>query len=210
MCCVTAWPTDNSAATTRPHWRTCSTHPGSVRCSSPGWGSRYVKPPPASPRSNEYPPSRARSTCGPSHGHWSPARRNDHPTGPDPELCTLCGCRATCRRNGTAWRSGGQHRRVAVTAVTLAHAVCWPHASQLRQRRDRIRGVALVVAEQPSRTSKRRTVTTVTGSALQQRRDPTLHERAERWEERLAIPVLVAALVSVPAVFLVTTTAGVS
>jgi len=66
------------------------------------------------------------------------------------------------------------------------------------------------VAEQPSRTSKRRTVTTVTGSALQQRRDPTLHERAERWEERLAIPVLVAALVSVPAVFLVTTTAGVS
>lgn len=50
----------------------------------------------------------------------------------------------------------------------------------------------------------------MSGRALQRRRDPTLHERAERWEERLAIPVLAAALVSVPAIFLVTTTDGVS
>lgn len=40
--------------------------------------------------------------------------------------------------------------------------------------------------------------------ALEQRRDPSSQERAERWEERLAIPVLVAALLSVPAVFLMT------
>jgi len=66
------------------------------------------------------------------------------------------------------------------------------------------------VVEQRTGTSKRRTATAVTGSALQQRRDPTLHERAERWERRLAIPVLVAALVSVPAIFLMTTTEGVS
>src|SRR5699024_12219990 len=98
-------------------------------------------------------------------------------------------------------------RRAArdLAAPPSPHAVCWTDAPQRAQRRNRARGVPLVVVEQRTGTSKRRTATAVTGSALQQRRDPTLHERAERWERRLAIPVLVAALVSVPAIFLMTT-----
>lgn len=42
-------------------------------------------------------------------------------------------------------------------------------------------------------------------SSLEAPRDPEKQERAERWEGRLAIPVLVAALISVPAIFLMTT-----
>lgn len=52
---------------------------------------------------------------------------------------------------------------------------------------------------------KRRTVTAVSGRSLDQPRHPERQERAERWEDRLAIPVLIAALMSVPAVFLMTT-----
>lgn len=45
--------------------------------------------------------------------------------------------------------------------------------------------------------------------ALEQRRDPALHERAEHWEQRLAVPVLIAAVVSVPAIFLMAAADGV-
>lgn len=56
---------------------------------------------------------------------------------------------------------------------------------------------------------KKRMATAMSERSLERHSDPTLHERAERWEQRLAIPVLVAALVSVPAIFLMTTTDGV-
>jgi hypothetical protein len=44
----------------------------------------------------------------------------------------------------------------------------------------------------------------MSGRALETRRRPERHVLAERWEKRLAIPVLFAAVVSVPAVFLMT------
>lgn len=59
-----------------------------------------------------------------------------------------------------------------------------------------------MVTEQPSR---RRTATAMSGRSLEQRRRPELNERAERWQDRLAIPVLIAAMVSVPAIFMMMT-----
>lgn len=56
---------------------------------------------------------------------------------------------------------------------------------------------------------KKRAATAMSERAIEQPRDPTLQERAERWEQRLAIPVLLAALVSVPAIFLMATADGV-
>lgn len=54
----------------------------------------------------------------------------------------------------------------------------------------------------PGPPRRSRSATALSARSLEVPRKPELHVRAEQWQERLAIPVLIAALVSVPAVFL--------